>query len=237
MSTSTQRSEPRRQSNIDLTTLLIAAAASAFTAWVTSTFWQGGTLLTAAISPVIVTIVREMLAKPADKLKTTTRLVRDRATGRTEAIEVPVEDDERGEAPGVPEIGTPTQEHGDVRIYGRSRRRWTVAIVTGLLAFAVAAIAFTIPELVSGSSLGGGGGHGGTTFFGGHDKKRDRSNKSDKDKGDNAKPGATTTPTATPGEQPTATPSPEASPTPTTTPTPSATPGASPAPTTAPPAP
>lgn len=237
MSTTPPRSESRKQSSIDIATLLIAAVASALAAWVTSTFWQGGALWSAAISPVIVAIVKDVLARPADKIKTTTRLVRDRTTGRTEAIEVPVEDDEQGEAPGVPEIGAPTQEHGDVQIYGRSRKRWTVAIVTGLLAFAIAAVVVTVPELVSGSSLGGGGGHSGTTFFGGSSKERDRSDKSDKSKDGKAKPGSTATPTAAPGERPTATPEATASPTPTATASPMPTPSASPEPTTTPPEP
>jgi len=46
---------------------------------------------------------------------------------------------------------------GEYRVYGRprerSRRAWKVAIVTGLLAFVVAAAALTLPELVAGRSI------------------------------------------------------------------------------------
>jgi hypothetical protein len=42
---------------LSVSTLLIAAVASAVAAFVTSQVWTGGTLMTAALSPVIVALV------------------------------------------------------------------------------------------------------------------------------------------------------------------------------------
>ena len=64
---------PRRAgggSDLDVPTLLIAALASAAAAFITSQVWAGGTLLSAAISPVIVALVKEGLARPAEAVRT-----------------------------------------------------------------------------------------------------------------------------------------------------------------------
>lgn len=58
--------ERKRSSDIDLLTLAIAAVAGAVAAYVTSKVWAGGTLFTAAMTPVIVALVREALARPVD---------------------------------------------------------------------------------------------------------------------------------------------------------------------------
>lgn len=56
------------RSDIDVLTLTIAAIASAAAAFVSSRLWQNGTLVTAALTPVIVALVKEALSRPADAM-------------------------------------------------------------------------------------------------------------------------------------------------------------------------
>src|ERR1700712_2049772 len=51
---------------LSLQTLVIAAAASAVAAVVVSHVWKNGTVVAAAMTPVIVSIMKELLAKPMD---------------------------------------------------------------------------------------------------------------------------------------------------------------------------
>jgi hypothetical protein len=205
---------PERRGELDVTTLLIAAAASAAAAFVTSQVWAGGTLWSAAISPVIVALVKEGLARPADKVRTVrlTRVGGGPATAEAEQAEGP---------PVIVPPGTREEDLGPVSVYGggRERRvRWTparvrLAIITGLLAFAAVVVVYTVPELVSGKSIGGGGDHR-TTLFGGTPR--------------NAK--KTPTPTPTPSAEGTAAPKATTTATPTVTASPSPTVTASPTP-------
>src|SRR3954449_3562932 len=57
---------PRGSSDIELTTLFLSAIASAAAAYVTSKIWAPGTLFSAAMSPVIVALVKEGLRKPTE---------------------------------------------------------------------------------------------------------------------------------------------------------------------------
>ena len=57
---------PPADRGIDLTTLLLSAIASAVAAYVTSKIWAPGTLFSAAMSPVIVALVKEGLRKPTE---------------------------------------------------------------------------------------------------------------------------------------------------------------------------
>jgi hypothetical protein len=164
---------------IDLLTLAITAVASAGAAYVTSEVWAPGTLASAAITPVLVALIKEALAKPA--------VVVTRA--------VPVRGVVRSSTPGDEPPAPPAQvdervaQHGEIHGSSKSfgRRAWQTAIVTGLLGFLVAAVIITVPELVSGKSVTGGGGK--TTLLGGDRKP--------------AKP-ATTTTTTTPTQTETA---------------------------------
>jgi hypothetical protein len=196
---------PQRSGDLDATTLAIAAVASAAAAFVTSQVWAGGTLWSAAMTPVIVALVREVLRRPVERVRT----VRTTRGGRT--VEVPVE-----------EMADPDRPDEPVAVYRRSgESRWSsrrvrIAIITGLLAFAGVAVAYTVPELLAGRSLGGGGDNR-TTLFGGQPRKATEKKK--------AEPTATPQATAAPGT--TATPeaaeTPEATATPAETPTPEAT--------------
>jgi hypothetical protein len=206
--------EPRKQSGVSITTLVIAAAASATAALVVPMFWEPGTVFAAAMTPIIVSIVSELLKHPTEKV---TAVTSRRTTGGAVVFEPPPEEpfDPLAPAPieeleALPQTTTQRAVH---KRRGLTGRQWRLALVTGLVAF-VAAVAFvTVSELVAGESVGSDSNP--TTFFG-------RKAKND------ATP--TPTPTATPSETPTETPTPGASTTPTPTPTETPTP----APTTTP---
>jgi hypothetical protein len=149
---------------LSLQTLVIASIASAVAAVATSQFWEGGKVVTAAITPVIVTIVSELLHRPTERIRTVATTRRQpAATARPSA--------ERFDPRRLRET-PPGRTPDDVRVY-RPRRRLNlkVALVTGAIAFAVAVLALTVPELITGSSVSGGGRD--TTFFsGGNSSKR-----------------------------------------------------------------
>jgi hypothetical protein len=209
---------PARGGDVSLGTLAIAAAASAVAAFVTSQVWAGGTLVSAALSPVIVALVKEGLARPAEKVKTV-RLVRG-----TRGEPVEAAGDERPIPAGV---AYEAEELTPVTVYGRSERRrprftrkqLRIAFITGLLAFGIVVVIYTVPELLSGSSIGGGGSSR-TTLFGGTPAAQKKAS--------STKPSASATPTATPraGTTPTATPAATVTATPTAAATASATPAA-----------
>ena len=152
-----------RSGGVDLPTLVVTAIASAAAAYVTSQLWAPGTLAAAAFTPVLVALLKEALAKPAEVV---TRAVPVRGVVRStssagEPVEAPRDTPEAieariaqlGEAPGSSQPGADR------------RRNWQIAVVTGLLGFIIAAVIITVPELVAGSSASGGGRD--TTFFGG----------------------------------------------------------------------
>lgn len=160
-----------RGSGVDLTTLVITAVASACAAYVTSEIWAPGTLASAAITPVIVALVKEALAKPADVV---TRAVPVRgvvrSAGRPDEPAPSYEPVQPLESAGVEQR---VPQPGEIP--GRSRpftgRGWRMAVVTGLLGFVIAAVIITVPEFVAGKSASGGDRQ--TTFFGGDKKKSD----------------------------------------------------------------
>jgi hypothetical protein len=222
-------------------TLVIASVASLTAAVVTSYFWSRGTPIAAAVTPVIVALVSEMLHRPAtvisQRFTTETDALpeaagagpppprretrgeaarddeatqRDDPTRATEPLETgdparPTEalegggqtrGDEQSAATAAlrqatreraatararnvngadggspPRTGGPRR--GDdgpdgMRVYrgepGRSLP-WKAIAATAALAFVIAASVLTLPELVTGQSVGGG--DRGTTFFGG----------------------------------------------------------------------
>ena len=157
----------RSGSGLDLPTLLTTAIASAVAAYVTSQLWAPGTLAAAAFTPVIVALIKEALAKPAEVV---TRAVPVRGVVRS--APPPGQPDEPDETPETIEARiAQLGEAPGVSRPGRTRRNWQIAVVTGLLGFLIAAVIITVPELVAGSSASGG--DRGTTIFGG--KKRSAS--------------------------------------------------------------
>jgi hypothetical protein len=174
---------PASDSGIELTTLFLSAIASAAAAYVTSKIWAPGTLFSAAMSPVIVALVKEGLRKPTEKVVNVVPGVvaapsRWTRTSASDPGLVPEESPAPPPAPvdpDAPHVVLPpvvAADHAPVRVYStRARRlRWRLAIITGLLGFAVCVVLFTVPELLTGHSIGRGSGQA-TTIFGGGGKK------------------------------------------------------------------
>ena len=154
----TPREEERR---LNLRTLVIASAASATAALVTSRLWIAGTWLAAAMTPVLVALVSELLHRPTDRIARS--LTTDSpALPDPEAPARRVAERLRADAP-VPDPDAPGSE-APVRIYrsgsarppaGRKRQiAYRAVLVTAALAFAIGAVALTVSELIAGSSFG-----------------------------------------------------------------------------------
>jgi hypothetical protein len=139
------REEQRR---LSIRTLAIASTASAAAAVVTSQFWVHGTWIAAAMTPVIVAVVSEMLHRPTEAVAR--KLTTDRP-----AIEHPLPGPEprRGEA-------RPQVEPRPVTVYGSGgpsrRRKFALGLVggTAALGFVIGGLALTVPELILGHSIG-----------------------------------------------------------------------------------
>jgi len=179
---------PPAERGIDLTTLFLSAIASAAAAYITSKIWAPGTLFSAAMSPVIVALVKEGLRKPTEVVANVVPtvvpsarwsrtsagepgLVPDPAAAPAPPADPPVDPD----APHVVLPPVVAAEQAPVRVYStRARRlRWRIALITGILGFAAAAVAFTVPELIAGKSIGRSG--DATTLWGGHRKHTKKS--------------------------------------------------------------
>jgi hypothetical protein len=273
----TEVQPPPAKEGLSVQTLIIAALASGIAAVVVSHFWQRGTILFSAMTPVAVALISEALRRPveSERLRSGVRNVSSVAkppsfarprSGRTPRVMAPptppsVDDGLRQREEGV--------EAGPVRVYssgsnkrpkslngasGSSGSRFQfrrahvkIAVITGLVAFLIAAAVLTLPELIFGGSVTGGGRN--TTYFGGGSKTSEKGesqdgnsdNQSDEptqnqdstspsDSGDQPNQGSgsdqpdTTTPETTPptSQSTTPAPSPTPSPTPSTpvTPTP-----------------
>jgi uncharacterized membrane protein YvlD (DUF360 family) len=140
----------RENRGIELRTLAIASVASAAAALITSQFWIRGTPIAAALTPIIVTLVSELLHRPTEKI----------------AARMTVETDALPEAAGAQppprseEIAPRPAPDPDFKVYrsGSARRKriaWATVLTTGLLAFVIAAVVLTVPELLAGGSIGG----------------------------------------------------------------------------------
>ena len=171
-----QGRKPTREEEgrLSLTTLAIASAASAAAAIVVSQFWIAGTPIAAALTPVIVALVSEMLHRPTEavarKLTSESTALMPEAMGAGPPDEKPVEE---------PTVARDFEtEDAPVRIYRseqpRRRIHPKVIAITGILAFCIAAAVLTLPELIAGGSIGKR--DGGTTLLGGgRDRDRDSS--------------------------------------------------------------
>jgi hypothetical protein len=160
---------------LSLRTLVIASAASLTAAVVSSRLFPPGTIYASAMTPVIVAAVSELLNRPANRVS---ELRRQRRTLVYEAARAP-HGEEAAALRGAPEFaqGSAADEelavHGNgtgdpppIRIHGTRSRLLhpKVWLVTGLVAFAIAAAVLTLPELIFGGALGS---QHRTTYFGG----------------------------------------------------------------------
>jgi hypothetical protein len=155
-------SQDRKQAKpgLSVTTLMIASLSSLAAALVVSRLWGGGTLIGAAMTPVIVALVSEGLNRPAKAIGT----VRQTRATRYD----PVAEGRAGLREGdfdearVPPI--PAAAAAQMRVHRSAstkrgfslrlpRPRVMAAIATGLVAFLIAAVFLTSSELVLGKSV------------------------------------------------------------------------------------
>jgi hypothetical protein len=198
---------PPADRGIDLTTLFLSAVASAAAAYVTSKIWAPGTLFSAAMSPVIVALVKEGLRRPTEAVANVVPAVVPASTrwSRAGAGEPGLVVDGTPEPaphvdPDAPHVVLPPvvgAETGPVRVYStRGRRlRWRLAVLTGLLGFAICVVLYTVPELISGESIGRGGRT--TTLWGGRRNHTNKSTTTTKTTPTTTSSGAETTPATT----------------------------------------
>ena len=163
-------STPRQQQGgLSITTLSIASAASVAAAIVVHEIWQGGAILGAAITPVIVAIVSESLKRPVERVTA----IREEKWARTQ-VRVPA----GRSGPPPPELERPDpfgiwQAERQPWYRRLDRRHLRLALITGLVAFLIGALVLTVTELVFGGNVGTGGSN--TTVFGGGSKKKSAS--------------------------------------------------------------
>ena len=164
MSSQARTREEERRFNVR--TLVIASIGSAAAAVITSQFWIAGTPIAAAMTPVIVALVSEMLHRPTEKIA-------ERFTAETDALP-----EAAGAGPPPKQAEPPAR---DVTLYTSPRRGlpWRTILVTGVLAFVIGAAIITLPELIAGQSLGKGDGK---TSILGENGRADR-NREDEDEG------------------------------------------------------
>lgn len=192
------REEERR---LSVRTLIIASIASAMAAIITSQFWIRGTPIAAAVTPVIVTLVSELLNRPTQKIVERLTTETDALPLETDALPEaagagpPPRDEEYhpsparepppaplghdapvSRAPGRQEQRAPGRDTPDYRVYrsGPVTSRglpWKTILVTAALAFALAAAALTLPEVIAGQSVGKGDRN--FTLWGGDDRDKD----------------------------------------------------------------
>jgi hypothetical protein len=199
----TPRAEEKPSSTISVQTLLISSLAAVAAAVVVPMFWERGSLIATAVTPIIVALVSEALNRPAKVIKTTTsqRVARRTATGAAVRSRQPTGVGARGEGPErVTKWGGADDPFGLHREPAGRRRRvpWKLAVLTGLLAAVIGAGAVTASELaIFGHSVG----HSDrtTSVFGGS-------------RSETPEPSATAAPTeeATATEEPTVAPTAEA---------------------------
>ena len=182
----------REQSGgLSVTTLLIASGSAAAAAVIVPLFWDRGSLVAAAITPIIVTLTSEALKKPVEKVqtvgvwrKTPEGTAVRQPSGRDFEVHDPEEERiEVDPAHADDPFGLREPERGGFF----TRRRVVLALVTGALAFGIAAVVVTASELaIFGDSVSR---EHRTTFFGGKSRKATPT------------PTPTATPTATPEDR------------------------------------
>jgi hypothetical protein len=148
----------KSDSKLSPATLAIASAASVAAAIFVHEVWNGGAIVGAAITPIIVAVVSESLKKPTQKISAVTPVIRPKPArpGRTrapEAVEAQAVELQREDRFGIWE----DEKRRRSPWHKLSRRHLKIALVTGVLAFGVGALALTAAELVFGGSVGSSG--------------------------------------------------------------------------------
>ena len=185
---SSQTRNPREDANrLDLRTLAIASVSAAVAAIVVSRIWASGTPIAAAATPVVVTILKEMLDRPtakmAEKVTVSTRALPDTEVREPAASHV-------GRDSQLPEGPTrhlpPTEamypeadgDLADIRVYRQPPSRGVagrikpkVVALTAALAFLIAGVVLTAGQLAIGNPFGDDG-NGAIILGGGKNSKR-----------------------------------------------------------------
>jgi hypothetical protein len=179
-------------------TLVIASVASATASFLASRLWGAGTLISAAVTPVVVTLVSEFLRRPVEQVSSVAKtpsihgfaasrrsVSRSRESARFAeepeqfAEEPPVEGESTASGEeSATSAGQPAEAAGqragsaqgnEIHIYS-PRRRWRLALITGLAAFVIVLAVYTLTDLLTGQAITGSGAP--TTFFGGGSSSR-----------------------------------------------------------------
>ena len=220
-------SQDRKQAKpgLSVSTLMIASLSSLAAAVVVSRLWGGGTLIGAAMTPVIVALVSEGLNRPAKAIGTVPKAigtVRQTRGGRYDPVAEGRAGLEEGDFDGARTPPVPAAAAAQIRVHRVSttkqgfslrmpRPRVLAAIGTGLVAFLIAAVFLTSSELVLGKSVTSSSHR--TTLV---PVKRSTSSSTTKDKTDTTKTTDTTT-TPTTSTATTTTPPAESTPAPSET--------------------
>jgi hypothetical protein len=182
------RSSREEEQRLNLRTLVIASAASATAALVTSRLWIAGTWIAAAMTPVLVTLVSEMLRRPTDRIARGMTLDRpalpdpeappapaarirpeaaaaQRVADRLRDADQPLPD------PEAPEPMRVYRSESARRAPRRRRIAYGVVLGTAAIAFVIGALTLTLGELIGGGSAGNNDRR--TTLIGGSSKKQD----------------------------------------------------------------
>jgi hypothetical protein len=215
------REPEEKSSGLSLQTLLISSISAVVAAVVVPTFWERGSLIATAITPIVVALASELLNRPAKAITAAApKVARRSATGAALRSPQPTGVGARGEGPervahgGAPPWSGDTEDPFGLRADEAPRRRLPVklGIVTGLIAAVVGAGVVTASELaVFGHSIGHSGRE--TSLFGGKTHKA----KSTPTPTPTPKASSTATQTATPSATATQTATPSATATPTPT--------------------
>jgi hypothetical protein len=228
-----------RGGGLKLQTLLLSAVSAVAAATIVPLFWEKGTVIATAMTPVLVALVTEALRRPVERVsavapkvavapRAAVRRFESSTTQARRPERVTSRRADRGPAfdpLGDAEVGAelrpsagrvPGEDPFGLREPAPRRSWWKVGLVTGVLAFVLAAAVVTASELtIFGGSVSGERGRT-TLFGGGHEQSRP-------DTGDRGSPSRSATP------QPDATATPDSTAEPTATPTPAET--STPAPT------
>jgi hypothetical protein len=234
--------EPKQEKGgLQLSTLLISSLSAVAAAVIVPYFWERGSLLAVAVTPIVVALVTEALNRPTKVItQVAPRVTRRTGTGAAVRAEQPTGVGARGEGPErVARWGDEDDPFG-LRTPERKPRRsfpWKLGIITGLVAAVIGAAVVTASELaIFGHSVSGK--ERSTSVFGGSS-----SDSTDEEETPTPTPTGTATEeeatpeataTVTPEAAETATPAPSASATPTATPPLEATPAPNTAPTSTP---
>lgn len=191
--------DAQQRRGLSLATLIVAAFASGTAAVLSSLFWSTGTVISAAITPVIVTLIRETLQRPANRIadasksklaSTITPAKPLSPPGRPswlKRLSLSSRGGERNAAQSAPYT----------RVYGRRAINPKRVLITAGLAFVTAAVVLTLAELVFGGAIGT---NSATTFFGGSNASQNVPTPTPTETttgGESSKPSTSTNPTTT----------------------------------------